>query len=721
MLWASGNGATTFSSNQAGTPSTYSVTVAQGANGTISPGTQTSITSGSSETFTITPNSGYEINSLTIDGLSTAATSSYTFSNITADHTIAATFSLVPVTLAISPATLSNDTVNKNFSQIFIASGTASGTFTWSIASGSLPSGVAIDTSSTAATTTLAGIPTGSGTFNFTIQVVNGSSSGTQAFSWTIDPAPASNGGGSSPVVSVPSGGGEYISPPPPLLAPTSAITLAPSVTTNIVSSSISTSIPPVVTPTIPSIPSLPTSIKSKSDAYVFVVANVVNEHGGTDTPINFRVFIKGSSVSPSSFNGSATGTLVALRPGTYSVSVRNVAGYSIALSAGCSGTAVGFTIQTCSVIATQLNPPQLTIIENVVNSYFGTSTAADFTVTIHGNTPSLLSFAGNASGTLVTMKPGSYSVSEKAVNGYTITLGSGCSGSVTYSSDPACTIIATQLMPKGYVPPAPVSNPTSTTTSTAPTVISTSTATSSVVIPPILISTPISTSGLTASTTSVGSSNTTATALVPSSTINIMIGDGSVVVTSTQTTITLSPLPPGIIQTTNESGQGASGWVSVPGGPYPWNLTPGQGIKTVTVDYALAGSTTPIASGSRSVYLDLGQSILAEPMLDCNSVYLTGYAFAHQPTDPATVIKIQQFLNKFMGDDLTVNGVYDTPTLTAVSQFQLEYSKEILAPWVPYGLPNATTPTANTYKTTQRWINILACPGLNLPVPRLP
>ena len=107
--------------------------------------------------------------------------------------------------------------------------------------------------------------------------------------------------------------------------------------------------------------------------------------------------------------------------------------------------------------------------------------------------------------------------------------------------------------------------------------------------------------------------------------------------------------------------------------------------------------------------------------MLDCNSVYLTGYAFVHQPTDPATVIKIQQFLNKFMGDDLTVTGAYDAATLAAVSQFQLEYNQQILAPWVPYGLPNATTPTSNTYKTTQRWINILACPGLDLPLPKLP
>jgi hypothetical protein len=195
--------------------------------------------------------------------------------------------------------------------------------------------------------------------------------------------------------------------------------------------------------------------------------------------------------------------------------------------------------------------------------------------------------------------------------------------------------------------------------------------------------------------------------------------------VTSTDITITLPPAftPPGSIQTSNEGGQDATGLVPVPAGPYPWTLTPGQGIKTVTVSYTPAGSVAPTMTESRSVFLDIGQSILSEPALACAGVgtYLDGYAFAKMPNDPATVIKIQQFLNKYMGADLAVNGIYNDGTLAAVNQFQLEYNQEILQPWVPYGLPNSETPTSNTYKTTQRWINILACPGLNLPIPSLP
>ena len=82
------------------------ITVTQGANGVIAPGT-TSINYGGSQTFTITPNIGYYIASLTVDGSPATATSSYTFSNVQASNTISATFALIPTstpTLTPSPS-----------------------------------------------------------------------------------------------------------------------------------------------------------------------------------------------------------------------------------------------------------------------------------------------------------------------------------------------------------------------------------------------------------------------------------------------------------------------------------------------------------------------------------------------------------------------------------------------------------------------------------------
>ncbi len=51
------------------------------------------VNSGGSQTFTITADSGYAISDVSVDGSSVGAVSTYTFNNVTAAHTITATFS----------------------------------------------------------------------------------------------------------------------------------------------------------------------------------------------------------------------------------------------------------------------------------------------------------------------------------------------------------------------------------------------------------------------------------------------------------------------------------------------------------------------------------------------------------------------------------------------------------------------------------------------------
>ena len=84
------------------------ITVAQGANGVITPGT-TSVNYGGSQTFTITPNTGYSIASLTVDGSAVAVASSYTFSNVVAAHTITATFTINTYTITPSVGSGGNE------------------------------------------------------------------------------------------------------------------------------------------------------------------------------------------------------------------------------------------------------------------------------------------------------------------------------------------------------------------------------------------------------------------------------------------------------------------------------------------------------------------------------------------------------------------------------------------------------------------------------------
>jgi hypothetical protein len=71
---------------------TYTITATAGAGGRIEPSGTTRVTSGGSQTYTIKPSSGYSIASVKVDGASVGAVSSYTFINVTANHTISATF-----------------------------------------------------------------------------------------------------------------------------------------------------------------------------------------------------------------------------------------------------------------------------------------------------------------------------------------------------------------------------------------------------------------------------------------------------------------------------------------------------------------------------------------------------------------------------------------------------------------------------------------------------
>ncbi len=71
---------------------TFVLTPSAGANGAISPATPQTVASGSDLTFTITPDAGYHIADVLVDGASVGAVGSYTFTDVTANHTIAASF-----------------------------------------------------------------------------------------------------------------------------------------------------------------------------------------------------------------------------------------------------------------------------------------------------------------------------------------------------------------------------------------------------------------------------------------------------------------------------------------------------------------------------------------------------------------------------------------------------------------------------------------------------
>lgn len=84
--------------------STFTITASAGANGSISPSGAVVVSSGANQGFTITPNSGFHVSDVTVDGSSVGAVTSYTFTNVTANHTIAASFAVNSSTGAWSMA-----------------------------------------------------------------------------------------------------------------------------------------------------------------------------------------------------------------------------------------------------------------------------------------------------------------------------------------------------------------------------------------------------------------------------------------------------------------------------------------------------------------------------------------------------------------------------------------------------------------------------------------
>ena len=78
----------------------YAITATAGTGGTISPSGTVSVISGGSQTFVIAPGAGYQIASVTVDGVNQGAISSYSFTNVTVAHTISVSFS--PIQLPFS-------------------------------------------------------------------------------------------------------------------------------------------------------------------------------------------------------------------------------------------------------------------------------------------------------------------------------------------------------------------------------------------------------------------------------------------------------------------------------------------------------------------------------------------------------------------------------------------------------------------------------------------
>jgi hypothetical protein len=82
-----------FTVNQEGSsPSVFTISATAGANGTVSPQGAVTVAAGAGKTFMMTPAAGYTVGEVKVDGTSLGAVTSYAFVNVTANHTLSASF-----------------------------------------------------------------------------------------------------------------------------------------------------------------------------------------------------------------------------------------------------------------------------------------------------------------------------------------------------------------------------------------------------------------------------------------------------------------------------------------------------------------------------------------------------------------------------------------------------------------------------------------------------
>jgi len=96
--------ALTLNANGAIITPSYTIAASAGPGGSISPSGSVPVCSGGGQTFAIASNACYRIADVTVDGKSVGAVTAYTFSNVTANHTIDATFAISPPSTIMASA-----------------------------------------------------------------------------------------------------------------------------------------------------------------------------------------------------------------------------------------------------------------------------------------------------------------------------------------------------------------------------------------------------------------------------------------------------------------------------------------------------------------------------------------------------------------------------------------------------------------------------------------
>jgi uncharacterized protein with beta-barrel porin domain len=299
----------------------------------LSGGASTSVAVTSAASHGTATASGNGITYTPTAGYSGQDTFTYTATNASGTSSPATvTVTVNAPALGITPTTIPNGTVNSAYNQTISANNGAA-PYTYAITAGSLPTGLSLNTS----TGTLSGIPTASGTFNFTVRATDANSAtGARAYSVIISGIPPVAG-----AVSVTVAANSSANP--------ITLNLSGGAATSVAVSSAASHGSAIASGT--SITYTPTAGYSGADSFTYTASN----GSGTSSPATISITVSAPtiSVSPSVLSafiaGSAYSQTISATGGT--------APYSYAITSGSLPAGLSLNTSTGVISGTPTNP----------------------------------------------------------------------------------------------------------------------------------------------------------------------------------------------------------------------------------------------------------------------------------------------------------------------------------------------------------------------------
>jgi subtilisin family serine protease len=372
----------------------YTITASAGSNGNISPNGVSTVCDGSNLTYTISPNAGYAINNVVVDGVNKGSIGTFAFTNITANHSISASFSSLCVP---SSSTMNASICNGSAYVLNGTSYTATGTYTTHLINvGGCDSAVTLNLTVVSSLTPSVSINTA------TAAVCSGNS---------VTFTATGNNTGSSPIYQWKKNGISVGNSTSIVFVAGTLVTgdiITSILTANNTCQTTATAVSNVITVTVNASPAIGTSTIATLCTFGSTTRLYNTVPGGIWSSNNTNIATVANSVN------SSTGIATAIANGTANIS------YTITGSNGCSAVA-NSTITVAAVAIPNA-------ITGTANICVGATTTLSNTTT-GGVWSSLNNRATiNASGIVTGASAGAASIK------YTVSNSSGCSNGVSYN-----------------------------------------------------------------------------------------------------------------------------------------------------------------------------------------------------------------------------------------------------------------------------------------------